>query len=130
MYKNLLLTGAALILLFTGCKQNEKGSDIKDSKPEIPFFWENANLYFLLTDRFNNADETNDLNFDRTLETAPMRGFQGGDIKGITAKIKEGYFNDLGINAIWFTPVVEQIHGGTDEGTGFTYAFHGYWAKD
>jgi len=35
-----------------------------------------------------------------------------------------------GINAIWFTPVVEQIHGGTDEGTGFTYAFHGYWAKD
>ena len=130
MYKNLLLTGAALILLFTGCKQNEKVADIKDSKPEIPFLWENANLYFLLTDRFNNADEANDLNFDRTLETAPMRGFQGGDIKGITAKIKEGYFNDLGINAIWFTPVVEQIHGGTDEGTGFTYAFHGYWAKD
>jgi len=132
MYKNLILTGAALILLFVGCNQNKKETitEVKESKSEIPFFWENANLYFLLTDRFNNADETNDLNFDRTLETAPMRGFQGGDIKGITEKIKEGYFNDLGINAIWFTPVVEQIHGGTDEGTGFTYAFHGYWAKD
>ena len=28
------------------------------------------------------------------------------------------------------TPIVEQIHGGTDEGTGVTYGFHGYWAKD
>src|SRR5690606_13459367 len=36
----------------------------------------------------------------------------------------------LGINAIWMTPVVEQIHGATDEGTGDTYGFHGYWAKD
>ncbi len=132
MYKNLVLIGAILGLLFTGCKQMNKDTagDVKDLSPEIPFFWENANLYFLLTDRFNNADPANDLNFERTLTAAPMRGFQGGDIKGITEKIKEGYFNDLGINAIWFTPVVEQIHGGTDEGTGYTYAFHGYWAKD
>lgn len=129
MYKNAILTVAALLLLFTGCKESNQDS-ISDQAPEIPFLWENANLYFLLTDRFNNADPTNDINFERNLPTAPLRGFQGGDIKGITEKIKEGYFNDLGINAIWFTPVVEQIHGGTDEGTGFTYAFHGYWAKD
>lgn len=129
MYKNAILTVAALLLLFTGCKESNQNS-ISDQAPEIPFLWENANLYFLLTDRFNNADPTNDINFERNLPTAPLRGFQGGDIKGITEKLKEGYFNDLGINAIWFTPVVEQIHGGTDEGTGFTYAFHGYWAKD
>ena len=49
---------------------------------------------------------------------------------GITEKIREGYFTELGINAIWFTPVVEQIHGDTDEGTGNTYAYHGYWARD
>jgi alpha-amylase len=28
------------------------------------------------------------------------------------------------------TPIVEQIHGGVDEGTGLSYGFHGYWAKD
>ncbi|MGA9270810.1 MAG: alpha-amylase family glycosyl hydrolase [Lutimonas sp.] len=100
------------------------------TKPGAPFDWRGANLYFLLTDRFNNGNPENDLNYDRTLNTAPLRGFQGGDIKGITQKINEGYFTDLGVNAIWFTPVVEQIHGGTDEGTGFTYAFHGYWTKD
>ena len=59
-----------------------------------------------------------------------MRGFEGGDIKGIIQKIEDGYFTGLGINAIWFTPVVEQIHEGTDEGTGYTYGFHGYWTKD
>jgi glycosidase len=36
--------------------------------------------------------------------------FEGGDIKGISKKIDEGYFDKLGINAIWFTPIVEQIH--------------------
>jgi alpha-amylase len=83
-----------------------------------------------LTDRFNNGDTSNDINFDRTKETGELRGFEGGDIKGITQKVKEGYFTDLGINAIWMTPIVEQIHGGTDEGTGVTYGYHGYWAKD
>ena len=97
---------------------------------EVPFVWENANLYFLLTDRFNNGDTSNDLNFDRTKEPGKLRGFEGGDIKGITQKINEGYFTDLGINAIWMTPIVENIHDGTDEGTGLSYGFHGYWAKD
>lgn len=97
---------------------------------EKPFVWEGANLYFLLTDRFNNGDTSNDVNFDRTRKTGKLRDFKGGDIKGITQKVKEGYFSDLGINAIWMTPIVEQIHGATDEGTGVSYGFHGYWAKD
>ena len=54
----------------------------------------------------------------------------GGDLKGITQKIKEGYFTKLGINAIWFSPILEQIHGSTDEGSGNTYGYHGYWTKD
>ncbi|EKU82996.1 alpha-amylase [Massilia sp. UYP32] len=95
-----------------------------------PFVWENATVYFLLTDRFNNGNPANDKAYGRKDDAATMRGFMGGDIAGITAKIKEGYFNDLGVNAIWFTPVVEQIHGSTDEGTGKSYGFHGYWAKD
>lgn len=95
-----------------------------------PFVWEAANVYFLITDRFFNADTSNDINYDRTLPTGLLRNFMGGDLKGITHKIKEGYFTNLGINAIWFTPIVEQIHGCVDEGTGNTYSYHGYWAKD
>jgi alpha-amylase len=95
-----------------------------------PFTWENATVYFLLTDRFNNGNPANDLAYGRKLDAATARGFMGGDLAGITAKIREGYFTDLGVDAIWITPPVEQIHGATDEGTGKSYGFHGYWASD
>ena len=84
----------------------------------------------MLTDRFNNGDITNDRIIDRTKKAGKLRSFEGGDIKGITQKIEEGYFDNLGINVIWFTPIVEQIHSSVDEGTGNTYAYHGYWTKD
>ncbi len=119
------------IFLASSCKQETKTSPTETSEtPDQEFVWEAANLYFLLTDRFNNGDTTNDSNFDRSDDTGILRSFEGGDIAGIIQKIKEDYFTDLGINAIWFTPVVEQIHGSVDEGTGNTYAYHGYWAKD
>ncbi len=129
----------ALLIVFFSCEQKKKEpvQDVALAKDTIslqtkmaPFAWEGANIYFLLTDRFKNGDTLNDVNFDRTDPTAPLRGFMGGDIKGIVQKIEEGYFSDLGVNAIWFTPVVEQIHGATDEDTGNTYGYHGYWAKD
>lgn len=100
------------------------------TKTKTPFVWENANVYFLLVDRFNNGDKTNDLTYNRNKPSAKLRGFEGGDIRGIIQKLDEGYFEKLGINTIWMTPIVEQIHDGVDEGTGYTYGFHGYWAKD
>jgi len=128
--KSLSITFITCLLLLS-CKQNNPTNEVAEKKsPEQPFVWQGANIYFLLTDRFNNGDPSNDINFERTKETGKLRGFEGGDIKGITQKVKEGYFTDLGINAIWMTPIVEQIHGSTDEGTGETYAYHGYWAKD
>ncbi|MBC7685197.1 MAG: alpha-amylase [Bdellovibrionales bacterium] len=95
-----------------------------------PFVWDNATVYFLLTDRFNNANPGNDLAYGRKADAAVMRGYMGGDLAGVTAKIKAGYFDELGVDAIWISPPVEQIHAGTDEGTGKSYGFHGYWARD
>ena len=109
---------------------NAENEEVNTEVVRTPFLWNAANVYFLLTDRFANGNPENDVNFDRTNPTGPLRGFMGGDLAGITQKIKSGYFDDLGVNAIWFTPVVEQIHGDTDEGTGNTYGYHGYWAKD
>ncbi len=99
-------------------------------KKKTPFVWEGANIYFLMTDRFNNGDKTNDINFGRTKPVAKERGYQGGDIRGIIKKIEEGYFDKLGTNVIWLTPIVEQIKEGVDEGYGFNYGFHGYWTRD
>ncbi len=126
--KNILLL-FVLVAVFS-CKENSSENKSNKEIAKKEFVWEGANVYFLLTDRFNNGDTSNDINFDRTQKPGKLRGFKGGDIKGITQKIKEGYFTKLGINAIWMTPIVEQIHGATDEGTGVSYGFHGYWAKD
>ena len=138
MHRLLLLV--LTFALFISCKQDKKEAlappeittVIKNQEPEntTPFVWEGANIYFMLTDRFNNGNKENDLNFQRTNETGVLRGFMGGDLEGITQKIENGYFTELGINAIWFTPVVEQVHGDTDESTGNTYGYHGYWTKD
>jgi alpha-amylase len=126
MRKNVLLL--ALLAMFISSNESKAQNNEKTNK--TPFVWEAANVYFLLTDRFNNGNPSNDVNYNRNKETGKLRGFMGGDVKGITQKIEEGYFDQLGINAIWMTPLVEQIHDGTDEGTGYSYGFHGYWTKD
>lgn len=122
MKKSVLVLSLAFL---TACKT----ASVKESYAK-PFVWEGANLYFLLTDRFKNGDTSNDVNFGRTEKPAVLRGFEGGDLRGIIQKVDDNYFTDLGVNAIWMTPLVEQIHGATNEGTGNTYGFHGYWAKD
>ena len=122
-----ILSLIAVILFFSSCKSTK---EIASKETKTPFVWESANVYFLLTDRFNNGDKTNDLNYNRNKSTGKLRGFEGGDIRGIIQKLDEGYFENLGINVIWMTPIVEQIHDGVDEGTGFSYGFHGYWTRD
>lgn len=117
-----------LLILLIGCNPEETGKITNTTV--LPFTWDNATVYFLLTDRFNNANTQNDMVHPSDMQPAAYRGFMGGDIKGITEKIRSGYFSDLGVNAIWFTPVVEQIAGSVDEGTGTSYAYHGYWTRD
>ena len=41
-----------------------------------------------------------------------------------------GYFNDLGVTALWLTPVVKNVwRSGYDLG-GWKAGYHGYWAQD
>ncbi len=120
------------------------------------FSWDNANVYFVLTDRFLNSDKSNDHAYGRGLTDSgsPVAGldtytnpgtFHGGDLGGLTQKVNEGYFTDLGVNAIWITAPYEQIHGYTSanvksnnaneypdpDGQGFPYySYHGYWTID
>ena len=108
------------------------------------FSWDNATVYFLLTDRFYNGDKSNDHEYGRGLDQdgnvvsdadADKTGFfQGGDFAGITQKIEDGYFNDLGVNAIWLSAPYEQIHGyvvGGDGSKSFAhYSYHGYYVLD
>ncbi len=88
-------------------------------------------MYSLMIDRFKDGDSSNNFQVGEP-EVKPEADFQGGDLKGITEKIKEGFFTDLGINTIWLSPVVQN----PDEGYGLLdtdyvktkfSGYHGYW---
>lgn len=133
MLKKITLLFIGLMLLqpvMNTAQTHQKKSAKTQAKSKTPFVWEGANLYFLMTDRFCNGNPKKEIYFNRTKPTAKLRGFEGGNLRGIIQKIDEGYFDQLGVNVIWFTPIVEQIHDGVDEGTGLTYGFHGYWTRD
>lgn len=106
------------------------------------FSWDNASVYFLLTDRFYNGNTSNDHSYGRATDKSgsPLSGwnnnpgtFHGGDFAGITKKINEGYFDNLGVNAIWLSAPYEQIHGYVTPGepNDFShYSYHGYYVLD
>ena len=98
-------------------------------------FWDNASVYFVITDRFYNGNPDNDESYGR--EKAKSKNskddagkFYGGDIVGLTKKLD--YLKDLGINAIWLTAPYEQIHGFCIGGSNEFkhYPYHGYYAMD
>jgi glycosidase len=93
-------------------------------------------VYQLLTDRFHNGDASNDggdlsRRGDAGDTTNPV-GWHGGDFAGIRRKIEEGYFRQLGVTALWISPVVRQVpapgNGGGVNSTRPFAGFHGYWA--
>ena len=121
--KNTFLTLISLFLaVFAGNAQDN-------------FTWGNANVYFVITDRFANGDSTNDINYGRINDYGSERlnaaTFHGGDFKGMTEKAKQGYFTNLGIDVVWMTDVYEQIHGwmsGSGAINDFPhYGYHGYY---
>lgn len=96
------------------------------------FSWDNATVYFVMTDRFYNGNPDNDHSYGRHDDGKQEIGtFHGGDLAGLTQKLD--YLSDLGVNAIWITSPLEQIHGWTGGGSNGDfphYAYHGYYHQD
>ena len=86
-------------------------------------------LYSLMIDRFNNGNKENDWKINSP-EVLDKVDYQGGDIAGITAKINEGFFTDLGITTIWISPITQNPYDAWGQNvnpdTKFS-GYHGYW---
>lgn len=97
-----------------------------------PFNWHNATVYFVLTDRFENGNPANDNSYGRHKDGMQEIGtFHGGDLAGLTGKLD--YLQQLGVNALWISSPLEQIHGWVGGGTKGDfphYAYHGYYTQD
>lgn len=98
------------------------------------FDWDESVIYFMVTDRFFDGNESNNTASGAKTYGKDNAGlYHGGDFAGITQKLD--YLEDLGINTIWITPIVENIPGVTVTDTGkedvpYNAAYHGYWASD
>lgn len=102
-------------------------------KNENDFDWDEAVVYFMMTDRFFDGNESNNTASGTDTYGDNPGLYHGGDFAGVTAKLD--YLQDLGVNTIWLTPIVKNIAGVTvtDEGSEdvpYNAAYHGYWASD
>ncbi|MBL6975426.1 MAG: glycosyl hydrolase [Deltaproteobacteria bacterium] len=92
-----------------------------------PFNWEDAVLYFAMTDRFKDGDPTNSAPAS-CLQAGHKANWLGGDFEGIRQKIESGYFDSLGVTALWVSPANDNPNGcyGGDLSLSYT-AYHGYF---
>lgn len=106
----------------------------RNKKNADDFDWDESVIYFMVTDRFFDGNESNNTASGAKTYGKDNAGlYHGGDFAGITQKLD--YLEDLGINTIWITPIVENIPGVTVTDTGkedvpYNAAYHGYWASD
>ncbi|WP_077066565.1 alpha-amylase family glycosyl hydrolase [Catenovulum maritimum] len=136
MRNNKTLLAASLAFALTACSSNDTNSSETTDTPsnvyDTSYLTRDVRddvFYFVMPDRFENGDKTNDMGnpdkpesyggYDPTLKSH----FHGGDMKGLENKLD--YLEGLGVTAIWMTPILrnQAVQG---EITGY----HGYWVLD
>lgn len=90
---------------------------------QLDFDWDEARIYFALTDRFKDGDPSNNENVDKS----HLEAYHGGDFRGMIDSLD--YLQKLGINTLWITPIVDNIDFNVSVNSK-QYGYHGYWAKD
>lgn len=95
-----------------------------------PFHFFDAVMYLIFTDRFRKGSDS--ASMPPVEGVAEAANYQGGNFQGITAAIREGYFDELGVNALWLNPINEntdRAHKGSFDDHLYT-GYHGYWTID
>lgn len=107
----------------------ESGKPLMEGKFTDRSDIERTVMYFVMVDRFFDGDRSNNHPLkDPTV--LPKANYQGGDLRGILTQLKNGYFNDLGVNALWISPISRNPDNAwgqfKDPDTRFS-GYHGYW---
>lgn len=102
---------------------------IPAGQPGSPFSWHDAVIYSLMIDRFRDGDPGN----TRPVQAenlSPKTNYMGGDLQGILDKIEQGYFDSLGVNVLWISPVnqnTDKAHAEWPPPHRLFTGYHGYW---
>ena len=87
--------------------------------------WRDQVIYFVMIDRFDNADPGNDDQGAGEFDPADAAKYSGGDLRGVIRRI--GYIGGLGATTVWITPPVANQWWNV---RGRFSGYHGYWAED
>ena len=106
------------------------GNTERDEK--VHSTWHDGSIYSIMIDRFDNGDKSLDqpVVHDSLFQQA---NYEGGDLKGIIDKIEEGYFDSLGTNILWISPVYDNPNDAYRESPKpyrWYSGYHGYWPID
>ena len=88
-------------------------------------------IYLIMPDRFSNGDPGNDRFHDMSDTVVDRKNplaRHGGDIQGVTNHLD--YLQQLGVTAIWLTPVILNDMPLEKESAGMVSGYHGYWFTD
>ncbi len=135
--KHCLAASFALTSVLSGCGNTEQIKSEIDSKRDDPDIYldylhrdvRDDIFYFVLPDRFANGDPANDSgDADKPVSYGGFKPdnkayYHGGDLKGLEHKLD--YLQEMGITAIWMTPILRNraVQGDSS-------GYHGYWIVD
>jgi len=118
-------------LLALGCSSSDNGGGTPDSGlPDAGLLhvasptWEEQVVYFVMIDRFNDGDPSNDDQHQNEFDQSDGDKYSGGDLQGIIDKLD--YIQGLGATAVWITPPVANMWWDPLQQSG---GYHGYWAR-
>ena len=105
---------------------------LEDGKPinnNSKFDWHDGIIYSLMIDRFNDGD----ISINQKIihdSLSDKANYMGGDLQGVIAKLNSNYFDDLGINTLWISPVYDNPNVAFreyPEPHRWYSGYHGYW---
>ena len=135
-FKNTELKGNKVLRVFvsqkgktTNIQQVVLSNGIPAGKPSTPWSWYDGSIYSIMIDRFYDGDKSNNKPVVHDSIFFPAN-YQGGDFLGISKKIDEGYFDSLGVNVLWISPVYDNPNEAYREYPAphrWYSGYHGYW---
>lgn len=116
-----------LLLAIPGCgNQGQSGAELKGFETlATTMFDENDIVYMVLTDRLSDGNPANNNQGNNEYRPGNLKFYQGGDWQGIINKMP--YIKNLGVTAIWISPVSDDQDISKDGGEG---GYHGYFTRD
>ncbi len=93
------------------------------------FDWHDGIIYSLMIDRFSDGDKSINQKIEHD-SLSDKANYMGGDLQGVIDKLNSNYFNNLGINTIWISPVYDNPNVAFREYPTphrWYSGYHGYW---